>query len=160
MSEKPSAGRPRFMVTTLITLLAAGALALAISQGWVTDEDPVQLTVTAPAQVTLPPDGAGDVPFTYAVSLKNNTDETVWLEVANPCRIHRWFVADRGGNFVQGEPRETCTQAVMTAQLAPGAVLEDENTIALDARRYTRGERYQLMVSFWGHERIHVFEVR
>lgn len=158
MNDKsnPRAGIPNFMATTLIMIAVVGIVSVAISQGWLNlDEDPVHLTVTAPEAVTLPP--RGDVPLTYTVNLKNNTDDPVLLEASTPCRIHRWFVADQGGNFVQGEPKEACTEVMMQADLVPNSFLEDENQILLDAARYQSGADYQLMVRFWGYERIHVF---
>jgi len=158
MTQTPTPRGPNYMATTLIMLAVVGLLAVAISQGWLDlDEDPVHLTLTAPDTVTLPGDGSGDVPVMYTVSLKNNTDDAVLLQAATPCRIHRWFIADSDGNFVQGEPRESCADVVMNADLVPDSMLEDSNEIALDAARYQPGGRYQLMVSYWGYERVHVF---
>ena len=152
---------PNFMTTTLAMLLVVGLIAVAITQGWVEiDQDPVHLTVTAPESVTFAPDANGEISLTYTANLKNNTDDLVLLEASTPCRIHRWFVADAGGNFVQGEPRESCAQVIMNADLAPDTVVEDTVTLALDARRYTRGASYQIMVSSWGYERFHTFEMR
>ncbi|MEQ8745657.1 hypothetical protein [Pyruvatibacter sp.] len=151
-------GGPNYMTTTLIMLAAVGALAVAISQGWLNlDEDPIHLTVTAPQTVILP--RSGEVPLTYTVKLQNNTDDPELLEARTPCHIHRWFVADGGGNFVQGEPKEDCAQVVMNADLQPETFVEDTNEILLDAARYTPGDSYQMMVSYWGYERIHVFDV-
>lgn len=152
---------PSYMTTTLIVLLAVGLVAVAITQGWIDiDQDPVHLTVTAPETVTLTPDAEGNVPLVYTVNLRNNTGDPVLLEASTPCRIHRWFVADAGGNFVQGEPKETCAQVVMNADLDPDTMVEDTNAIALDANRYTPGASYQLMVSYWGYERLHTFDIR
>jgi len=138
-------------------IAVVGIISVAVTQGWINlDEDPVHLAVTAPEKVILP--RRGEVPFSYTVNLKNNTDETVLLEASDPCRIHRWFVADSGGNFVQGEPEETCAQVVMNADLAPDSYVEDVNEIMLDAVRYQSGAQYQLMVRYWGYDRIHVFE--
>lgn len=147
---------PNYMATTLIMIAVVGIVSVAISQGWLElDQDPVHLTVTAPEKVILPREG--DVPFSYTVNLKNNTDDPILLEASTPCRVHRWFVADRGGNFVQGEPEEVCAQVVMNADLTPESYLEDVNAITLDAARYTSGAEYQLMVRYWGYDRIHLF---
>ena len=159
MSEKSKSGAtgPNPLASTLAIFAVVGIASIAITQGWIEfDEDPIQLTLTAPEKVILP--ARGDVPLTYTVNLKNNTEEPVVLEATNPCRIHRWFVADAGGNFVQGEPEETCAQVVMNADLTPSSFVEDTNEIMLDAARYKAGDQYQLMVRFWGYDKVHVFE--
>ena len=158
MNTKTGPAGRNYFATSLIMLAVVGIIAIAVSEGWINlDEDPVHLTVTAPEKVIMPRDG--EVPLIYTVNLKNNTDDPVLLEARDPYRIHRWFVADGGGNFVQGEPKETCAQVVMNADLTPESMVEDTNEIALDAERYTPGASYQLMVSYWGYEKIHVFEV-
>ena len=65
---------PNYMATTLIMIAVVGIVSVAISQGWLElDQDPVHLTVTAPEKVILPREG--DVPFSYTVNLKNNTEK-------------------------------------------------------------------------------------
>lgn len=159
MSEKSKSGAigPNPLASTLAIFAVIGLISVAVTQGWIDlDEDPVHLAVTAPETVILP--ARGDVPLTYTVNLKNNTDDPIILEAATPCRIHRWFVADSTGQFVQGEPEESCAQVVMNADLTPDSYVEDSNEILLDAARYTAGNQYQLMVRYWGHDRIHVFK--
>ena len=149
---------PNYMAPTLIMIAVVGIVSVAITQGWLElDQDPVHLTVTAPEKVILPREGY--VPLSYTVNLKNNTEETVFLEASNPCRVHRWFVADQGGNFVQGEPEEGCAQVIMNADLTAESFLEDVNGIELDSVRYQAGSQYQLMVRYWGYDRIHIFTV-
>ncbi len=159
MSSRPDPQGPNYMRYTLIILAIVGMIAIAVSTGMVQLEDDIQITVEAPETVTMPPSGTGNMILAYTVSLKNNTEEGHLLEANDPCDVNRWLVADEGGNFVQGEGEEICPQVVMTANLGPGDRVEETVEVPLDAVRYERGGRYQMLMSYWGYEERIIFTV-
>jgi hypothetical protein len=122
------------------------------------DLTPLAVKMDMPDKILIPKSNT-NVNLPVSLQLKNNTQETALLEVSSPCNIIRWYITSIEGEFVQAPGAEPCSQVVMRANLPAGNISQDELIISLDAQRYIPGQRYRLMLRYWGQDSSHEFEI-
>lgn len=135
---------------SLVFLAMAGVIAFYIGTGRVQLNEPVELT----ARIAQPTSWSQTGPLTLdvVVTLANNTDEPLPLEVASQCDIFRWFVTDGDRNFVQSQRNEeTCVDVPVRGELEGKHTISGEYSLSLDPARMPRGD-YILFLRYWGHE--------
>lgn len=135
---------------SLVFVAMAGVIAFYIGTGRVQLNDPVELTtrISQPATWTQ----AGPVTLDVAVTLANNTEEPLPLEVASQCETFRWFLTDAEQNFVQSQRgEETCVEVPVRGELEGKHTISGNYTLTLDPSRVKPGD-YILFLKYWGHE--------
>ncbi len=145
------AARQAFFRTALWLVLIVGTVYTIGQSGLIEDLTPLAVRIEIPEKIIFPKSNASfNLPVN--ISLKNNTEQSAQLEVANPCNIIRWYIASLDGDFIQAPDAESCSQMVMRATLPAGQISQDEMMVPLDTQRYQPGVEYRLMVSYWGQD--------
>lgn len=144
--------------TAMWITLIVGAVYTIGKSDLMQDNAPLAVKMDMPDKILIPKSNTS-VTLPISLQLKNNTQETALLEVSSPCNIIRWYITSIEGEFVQAPGQEMCSQVVMRANLPAGNISEDELIISLDAQRYIPGQRYRLMLRYWGQDGSHEFEI-
>ncbi|MSP42676.1 MAG: hypothetical protein EXR08_04835 [Alphaproteobacteria bacterium] len=144
--------------TAMWIVLIVGTVYTISRSDLMQDYAALAVKVEMPDKIVFPKSNS-TVTLPVSLKLKNNTRDTVVLEVPSPCHIIRWYVTGMEGEFIQAPAEEACAQVVMRANLPAGHFSEDELTIPLDAQRYHAGQRYKLMLNYWGQDGSHEFEM-
>ncbi|ABS64486.1 hypothetical protein Plav_2879 [Parvibaculum lavamentivorans DS-1] len=155
MAKRPTteaaeeAGR-NMMRFALVALAMVGVVMFFIVTGRVDMSEPVELTarLSQPATYSATSLTTLDVSLTLA----NNTDEALPLELRSQCDIFRWFVTDEDKNLVQSQrDDEPCVNLPVTGALEPKTNMTGNYTLNLDPTRVTPGD-YILFIRYWGYE--------
>ncbi len=151
---KPS---PTRLLAALSVPLAVLIAAYYASKGQMGDLGgaPVRLTLAAPSEVTLRPEG--ETPIEVTLTLENRTGDAIWLKAADACKALRWAVQAPGDEFVQAKG-DACLPEETSRQLEGSGALERKLTIPLDSSRYKLGVTYTLFAQFYGYEATARFE--
>ncbi len=113
--------------------------------------DPVRLQVEVADDIYI--DRENDtIPIAVSLRLINTTPEQVSLNVLNDCYIFRWLVVYGDESTVQSHTLNQCGNEALSNVLEPRASLVNQTTIYLDPNRVPPGNRYRLVVRYWGYE--------
>ncbi len=143
---------PNMMVTTLAVIVVVGLL------GFFTREtedrvvrDTVGLELGVPVEHPLLKEYK-TISMPVVLRLVNNTDQKITLTADGPCKIFRFVITTKAGQFIQAVRQpETCTQSETTSSVEAQSVTEEIRQIPIATGRYTSGD-YILRVKFWNHE--------
>jgi hypothetical protein len=109
----------------------------------------VAMKVTAdPTVVPLNGEKAGVVRLN--IDLQNRTAAVQRLNAQSHCKLFRWLVIGPSEQLVQAQAAENCKDSAMELVLQPNEKKADVIEIALDAKRLKAGERYQIILEYWG----------
>jgi pectin methylesterase-like acyl-CoA thioesterase len=112
----------------------------------------IALKVTAaPVVIPLSGDTAGFVKVTATV--ENRTSKTQTLNASAPCKVLRVMIAGSDDVIVHASD-QNCDDLVMEAVLEPGKTLSETVEIAIAPERLKAGERYKMLVQFWGQNGV------
>ncbi|MBO6633427.1 hypothetical protein [Parvibaculum sp.] len=135
---------------SLVFLAMGGVIAFYIGTGRVQLNDPVELTASISQPNTWTE--TGPLALDVSVTLANNTEEPLPLEVASQCDTFRWFLTDEDQNFVQSQRgEETCVEVPVRGELEGKHTISGSYTLTLDTSRVEPGN-YILFLKYWGHE--------
>jgi hypothetical protein len=135
---------------SLVFLAMGGVIAFYIGTGRVQLNDPVELTASISQPNTWTE--TGPLALDVSVTLANNTEEPLPLEVASQCDTFRWFLTDEDQNFVQSQRgEETCVEVPVRGELEGKHTISGNYTLTLDTSRVEPGN-YILFLKYWGHE--------
>ncbi len=157
-TDLDDATRQAFYRTAMWIVLIVGTVYTIGQSDLIESYTPLAVKIEMPEKIIFPKSNA-TVSLPINLQLKNNTQEIALLEVPTPCKIIRWYITNKAGDFVQAPAEETCSQIVMKASLPAGQFSQDELLIPLDASRYVVGIQYKLMVRYWGQDGTKDFNV-
>lgn len=152
----PQAGPPdwrRYLLWTLIWVAFIAALGYSASQGGLGFLENAVVVSAEPNRDTVKLASKEPPVIQVKVSLRNNTSKTAVIAAPSACKIFRWQIFARTGDLIQNVvPEDTCPQREASANLAPGAIVEEYYSIVLEARRYKPGDDYLVQYQYWSYE--------
>jgi len=134
-----------FVAPLILLVLLAGALRFR------EQSQPVVLNVEFPSVIQVASE-AGMVPVDFTLNLENRSREDIDLVSQSDCGVFRWYLLDQSGSFVQGQMLDDCGDFPVAETLRGRGTLIRSSSIPIDASRLVPGNRYHLMMQFWGHE--------
>jgi hypothetical protein len=147
--------RPTFAFVLPLIIIVALALFLRVRE----QSRPVAFTVDFPGVVEVRADEPM-TPVEITLNLENRRANNIDLIADNDCRMMRWFIIHSAGSLVQAQYQDACGQSAVAEVLRGRGTLVRTTTIPLDTDRYTPGQRYELVVEFWGYRTSTRFRVR
>lgn len=143
------AGR-NMMRFSLVVLAMVGVVMFFVVTGRVDMSEPVELTATVTQPATW--NAAAPLELEVVLTLANNTEEALPLELPSQCEIFRWFLADKDKNLVQSQrDDEPCVDIPIKGALEPKHNMTGNYTVKLDPARVPPGD-YILFIRYWAHE--------
>ena len=134
-----------FVAPLILLVLLAGVLRFR------EQSQPVVMNVDFPSEVQVGPDD-GFIPVDFTLHLQNRSREDIDLISQSDCGVFRWYLLDQSGSFVQGQMLEECGDYPVAETLRGRGTLIRSSSIPIDAGRLVPGNRYHLMMQFWGYE--------
>ncbi len=138
------------------------ALGYAVSKGSF-DYMSNEMTLTVEPNRTIVDFGSSEPPVIQLhVKLKNNTNESVTLESASPCKVLEWVVLSSAHEFVQarsGKEAE-CPDRIIHQTLEPGKELEEFYALILGPERFETAGQYEAHVKYWSYKAQVDFSVK
>ncbi len=155
--QPPWQERLKPTIVFILPLVLLVALAWFIRMN--SDNNPMRFTMEVAEPVLIEP-GIPVVPLDLTLRLQNRTREGIDVIAESQCHALRWFLLDDSGSFIQSDPMEGCQPGAIADHVGAETTLVHTATIPLDAGRLIPGERYHLVVAFWGYEKRERFRVR
>ena len=142
---------PNYVLTTFAIVAVIILVGLYDNQRQPVADGSVGLVVGVPAnQLMTQRNGVIALPVVLRLVNRSETDEA--LEAENKCKIFRYVVTTPQNEFIQARRfADTCPTTNAYGTVAARAVIEQIETVLLDADRYAPGD-YKLRVKFWNYE--------
>ncbi len=138
--------------STLVMVLLAGGLALALRFGWLPGG-----AISFEMELGAIENRGSELALPLRLALDNPSGRAQRLKPQDVCKIFRWFIIDEASAFIQSAPKQSCEGVMIERALRPWEEAEEKIILRLKARRFQRGQSYYLIVRFWGIEQRQKF---